>query len=142
MTDSDWYDVKDIDQFVKSARSIIYNNFGSWDKKQGNSEVDIIDDMITKPSDEEEFNQLLTQEESIVIIKPLFKKQKNKRTSKIRYLISDDIFLNMLQQLNDRMVSNTISSLVQKGLVESAYDDEIDDFVFWVDKDKEKPETD
>ena len=84
----------------------------------------------------------MTQEESIVIIKPLFKKQKNKRTSKIRYLISDDIFLNMLQQLNDRMVSNTISSLVQKGLVESAYDDEIDDFVFWVDKDKEKPETD
>ena len=142
MTDSDWYDVKDIDEFVKAARSIIYNNFGSWDKKQGNSEVDIIDDMITKPSDEEEFNQLLTQEESIVIIKPLFKKQKNKRTSKIRYLISDDIFLNMLQQLNDRMVSNTISSLVQKGLVESAYDDEIDDFVFWVDKDKEKPETD
>ena len=142
MTDSDWYDVKDIDEFVKAARSIIYTNFGSWDKKQGNSEVDIIDDMITKPSDEEEFNQLLTQEESIVIIKPLFKKQKNKRTSKIRYLISDDIFLNMLQQLNDRMVSNTISSLVQKGLVESAYDDEIDDFVFWVDKDKEKPETD
>ena len=139
MTDSDWYDVKDIDEFVKAARSIIYNNFGSWDKKQGNSEVDIIDDMITKPSDEEEFNQLLTQEESIVIIKPLFKKQKNKRTSKIRYLISDDIFLNMLQQLNDRMVSNTISSLVQKGLVETAYDSEIDDFVFWVDKNKEQP---
>lgn len=138
MTDSDWYDVKNIDEFVKAARSIIYNNFGSWDKKQGNPEVDIIDDMITKPSDEEEFNQLLTQEESIVIVKPLFKKQKHKRTNKIRYLISDNIFVNILQQLNDRMVSNTISSLVQKGLVESAYDDEIDDFVFWVDKDKEK----
>jgi hypothetical protein len=43
------------------------------------------------------------------------------------------------------MVSNIISGLVQKGLVETAFDEEANDFVFWVKNDqeeKEKPETD
>jgi hypothetical protein len=41
------------------------------------------------------------------------------------------------------MVSNIISGLVQKGLVETAFDEEANDFVFWVKKnEEEKPETD
>jgi hypothetical protein len=129
-TDDEWFVVKDLDGFITSARKLVYNNFGDWDK----SEDDVIDSMISKPEDEAEFNQLLTQEESSVIVKNALKKQRNKTTNAVRYLICDSLFYEILNQLNDRMVSNTIGSLVQKGLVESAYDDEIDDFVFWVNE--------
>ena len=139
MSDKEWFAVKDVDGLVTSARSLVYNNFGDWKSKD---EQDIVDSMILKPDNEDEFDQLLTQEESMVIVQSLLKRQRHKTTKEVRYLISDSLFYDILQQLNDRLVSNTISSLVQKGLVETAYDSEIDDFVFWVDKNKEQPETD
>ena len=139
MSDKEWFAVKDVDGLVTSARTLVYNNFGDWKSKY---EQDIVDSMILKPDNEDEFDQLLTQEESMVIVQSLLKRQRHKTTKEVRYLISDSLFYDILQQLNDRLVSNTISSLVQKGLVETAYDSEIDDFVFWVDKNKEQPETD
>ena len=139
MSDKEWFAVKDVDGLVTSARTLVYNNFGDWKSKD---EQDIVDSMILKPDNEDEFDQLLTQEESKVIVQSVLKKQRHKTTKEIRYVISDSLFYDILQQLNDRLVSNTISSLVQKGLVETAYDSEIDDFVFWVDKNKEQPETD
>ena len=57
-------------------------------------------------------------------------------------MVSDDLFISIIQILNDRMVSNTLANLVSKGLVESAYDSELDDFIFWVKENYEKPETD
>jgi hypothetical protein len=140
MSDKEWFAVKDVDGLVTSARTLVYNNFGDWKSKD---EQDIVDSMILKPDNEDEFDQLLTQEESMVIVQSLLKRQRHKTTKKVRYLISDSLFYDILQQLNDRLVSNTIASLVQKGLVESAYDSDIDDFVFWVKQnDSEKPETD
>ena len=139
MSDKEWFAVKDVDGLVTSARTLVYNNFGDWKSKY---EQDIVDSMILKPDNEDEFDQLLTQEESMVIVQSLLKRQRHKTTKEVRYLISYSLFYDILQQLNDRLVSNTISSLVQKGLVETAYDSEIDDFVFWVDKNKEQPETD
>lgn len=138
-SEEEWFVVNNIDEFIESARTLVYNNFGDWDK----NENDIVESMSLKPNDEEEFNELLTTEESSVIVKNTLKKQRNKNTNDIRYLVSDSLFYDILQQLNDRMVSNTIGSLVQKGLIESAYDSELDDFVFWVnDNNKELPETD
>ena len=139
MSDEEWFAVKDVDGLVTSARTIVYNNFEGWESKD---EQDIVDSMVIKPDHKDEFDQLLTQEESTVIVQSLLKKQRNKTTKEIRYVISDSLFYDILQQLNDRLVSNTIASLVQKGLVESAYDGEIDDFIFWVKKDEELPETD
>ena len=139
MNKEEWFEVKDLEGFVNSTRALVYNNFGSWQSKE---EEDIVNGMVDKPSNKEEFDQLLGQEESLVIIRPLLKKQKNKITKKIRYIVSDSTFYNILEQLNDRLVSNIISSLVKKGLVESAYDSEIDDWVFWVNKNNEQPNTD
>lgn len=139
MNKEEWFEVKDLEGFVNSTRALVYNNFGSWQSKE---EEDIVNGMVDKPSNKEEFDQLLSQEESLVIIRPLLKKQKNKITKKIRYIVSDSTFYNILEQLNDRLVSNIISSLVKKGLVESAYDSEIDDWVFWVNKNNEQPNTD
>jgi hypothetical protein len=45
--------------------------------------------------------------------------------------------------MNGRLVSNLLASLASKGLVESAYDEKLDDFVFWVNEEKnENLETD
>ena len=42
---------------------------------------------------------------------------------------------NVLRQLSERMISNIVRNLVKKGLVESAFDEDKNDFVFWIKKD-------
>lgn len=141
---TDWFIIKDITDFTDKARAIVFNNFGKWSETESN---ELIIDNIEK-TDEEELNQVLSHQESLVIIKQLLKKQKNSKTKKIRYILNDTIFADIVHHLNDRMVSNILNSLVQKGLVESAFDNESNDFVFWIkekenEKDQdEKPETD
>ena len=135
---SEWFIVKDVDALVESARALVYNNFGTWETSEDDTPVD---EMLIKQEEKEEFDKLLSPEESKVIVTQILKKQKHKTTQKLRYLVSDDLFISIIQIINDRMVSNTLANLVSKGLVESAYDSELDDFIFWV-KDEEKPETD
>lgn len=134
-----WYVVPDLNNFTDKARAIVYNNFGMW---QDNDELDLLIDDI-KDQDQEEFNKVLSHQESLVIIKELVKKQKNKKTKKIRYTLNDTIFADIVYKLNDRMVSNIVNGLVQRGLVESAFDSDANDFVFWIkENETEKPETD
>ena len=137
-----WFVIPDLDQFTYKTRAIVFNNFGNWNK-DSDDPVDISD---IESKDQEEFDQLLSHSESLVIIKEHIKKERNKRNKEIRYLLSDKIFADIVSKLNERMVSNIMSGLVNKGLVESAFDEKINDFVFWVkDENKtdcEKPETD
>lgn len=143
MSESDWFVVPDIEEFTLKARSIVYSNFGSW---ENSDDYEILtNDLKTK--DKEELDKILSQQESLVIIKENLKKEKNKRTSEVRYTLNDKIFAEIIAKLNDRMISNIITNLVKKGLVETAFDNEANDFVFWVrenyeNKDAEKPETD
>ena len=93
-----------------------------------------------------EMDETLTHDESAIIIKNYVKKQINKKTKKIRYCLTDKILQSIIEDLNSRMISNILNSLVNKGVLDSAYDNEQNDFIFWVtDDDKksnEKPETD
>ena len=137
----EWFVIANLDEFVDKARAIVYNNFGTWESDET---LDIlIDDVAEK--DKEDFNKLLSHQESLVIIKQIAKRQINKKKKSIRYLINDKLFATIVEDLNARMVSNIINGLVQKGLVETAFDDKTNDFVFWVKEDndsKENPETD
>jgi hypothetical protein len=139
---NNWFVVPNLDEFVYKARAIVFNNFGNWNPED-TEPVDISD---VSEKDQEEFDKLLSHNESLVIIKEFIRKEKNKRTKKIRYVLSDEIFENIITKLNDRMVSNIMAGLVSKGLVESAFDETVNDFVFWVKDehktDFEKPETD
>jgi len=138
-----WYVITDLSDFTDKARSIVYNNYGSWDNE---SDVeDLMDDV--SENEQEDFDKMLSHQECLVIVKENLKRERNKKTKKIRYILNDEIFVEIITKLNDRLTSNIMSSLVQKGLVESAFDDEENDFVFWVknneDKNEaEKPETD
>jgi len=143
MSEPDWYVISDLSDFTDKARSIVYNNYGSWDNE---SDVeDLMDDVAE--TEREDFDKMLSHQECLVIVKENLKRERNKKTKKIRYILNDEIFVEIITKLNDRLTSNIMSSLVQKGLVESAFDDEENDFVFWVknneDKNEaEKPETD
>lgn len=126
-----WYLVDNIDNFVKSTRILVYNNFG---KNKPEDKIDLAIDSVA-PDEQKDFDQVLTQEESKVIVCALLKKQVNKKTKEERYLVNDDKFMEIILCLNDRMVSNILNQLVNKGVLDTAFDDESKDFVFWV-KDK------
>ena len=138
-TNNDWFIVKDIDELTNSARAIVFNNFGKNSNSKTEETTNSVDDLLLEvdPKDQKELDETLSYNESLIIVKQHIKKQIHKKTDKIRYIMNDKIFLSIIESLNERMVSNLLSSLVNKGLVETAYDDEDDDFIFWV-KDENK----
>lgn len=139
MSNEEQFLIKDLEQFVNASRRLVFQNLGSQTETNN-----ILDKMSL--DEEEEMDDLLSYEEALSIIKPFFKKQINKKTKEYRYLLNEDIYISMITALNDRLVSNVLNSLVNKGLIETAYDEKCNDFIFWVaNNDKtsnEKPETD
>jgi Tfp pilus assembly pilus retraction ATPase PilT len=137
--DEEWYVIKNMKDFVNQTRILVFNSFGSTKPE---NDMDALMDSL-KPEDQDELDNILSYDESVVMTKDLAKKQKNKKTKKNRYLITDDIYHNIIKSFNDRMVSNLLNSLVNKGLVETAFDEKTNDFMFWIkDENKELPETD
>lgn len=129
----DWLEISDIEKFTEYVRNVVYINFRSENIEE-EEEYDIdFNEAIQPLSDEEnlELNSILTQKECINIIKETSKKIRHKKTKEIKYLINDKILYKIIQNINQRMVSNMISNLVKKGLLESAFDEEKNDFVFW-----------
>ena len=141
-TNNDWFIVKDIDELTNSARAIVFNNFGKNSNSKTEETTNSVDDLLLEvdPKDQKELDETLSYNESLIIVKQHIKKQIHKKTDKIRYIMNSDMFLKIIKSLNDRMVSNLLNSLVNRGLVETAYDDEDDDFIFWV-KDNDSKNT-
>jgi hypothetical protein len=84
------------------------------------------------PVEEKELDTILSLNEAKTIVMSLAKEQRHKKTNNKRYLIDDKIFISILEGLNSRLVSNILANLTKRGLIESAYDSSLDDFVFWV----------
>lgn len=135
----EWYIIKDIDSFTDKVRAMVYNNFGIWNKTK--DESDDITGVVSE-EEKEEFDKVLSHNESLTIILSLAKKQKHKNTKKERFVINDEIFMTIIQSLNDRMLSNILAGLVNKGIIESSYDNKTNDFVFWIKDENKKFETD
>lgn len=135
--DEESYVITDIDKFVNETRKIVFGGFGHDHSDEEGKEYDDFMDQLTD-ADLEELDRTLTQKECITIVHSYVKPRKTK-SGKIRYIISDQIFTNIIEDFNDRLVSNLLNELVQKGLVESSYDEEANDFIFWIaDKDKKQ----
>lgn len=143
MSKKEWFIIEDLDKLVESTRVLVYDNFNVPEDEQ-----DELNILMSNLSEDEinEMNTVLSQQECLTIAKGLVKIQKNKSTNEIRYLLSDQKYMEMIECFNSRMVSNILSGLVQKNILDSAYDDQLDDFVFWVkddeNKENQKPETD
>jgi hypothetical protein len=139
MSNDQWFFISDFDNFVDHSRSLVFKFFG----EVNNIADDSMTASLAKLSHEEikEMDETLTHEESAIIIKNYAKQQINRKTKQIRYCLTDQLLQSIIEDLNSRMVSNILNSLVNKGILDSAYDDEQNDFIFWVKEEKQKPEN-
>jgi len=136
----EWYVINDLDGFIDSIRTIVFNSFDSTN----NNTKDVLTDV--KPEEKEELDNVLSHAESGRIIKSMLKqKTTNKKNKDIQYMVNDDLLYSIVESLNDRMISNILNNLVNKGLLETGFDAKSNDFIFWIkdeNKNFEKPETD
>jgi len=134
----DWLEISDINKFTDYIRNIVYINFKDEDIDEENYIVDINDSFESLTKEEiEELESVLDKKECINIIKETSRKMRHKKTKKIKYLMDDKILYDIIENINQRMVSNIISNLVKKGLLESAFDEEKNDFIFWTKENKD-----
>lgn len=133
----EWFVIKDLKKFIDSTRCLVFKSFGNNTTTEDQNVIDDMLDNINNMStdDKLEMNTVLSYDESLAIVNPLLKKQINKKTKENRYLVSEAVYMRIINALNDRMVSNILNSLVNKGLIETAYDDKSNDFVFWIKDD-------
>jgi len=137
---SDWYIISDFEEFIDTSRLLVFNSFGSKSEEDDNrtyTELTV--------DEQTEIDKILSYNECEIIAKSIVRKQVNKKTNDTRYIISDKTFTDMINSFNERMVSNLLQVLVNKGLIETAYDSESNDFLFYVPdhlKYYDKPETD
>ena len=139
MQEKETFIVDDLNKLVEATRVLVFDNFGKTNK-EGEDELSFL--MTDLGSDEiDELNDVLTQEECLIIAQNFLKPQVNKRTKQIRYIMTNTEFMEMVESFNSRMISNLLNSLVNKGVLETAYDEKCNDFIFWV-KDEDGNETD
>lgn len=141
-----YLEISNVDKLVNFSRRLIYYNFD--DESEKLSDADFFDKVQKiKQEDMPELDKYLPFEEAKSIMKSLIIKRRHKKTKIPKMFMKESDYDEVLVQLNQRMVSNIIRGLVNKGVVDSAFDDERNDFIFWVkDKydeyDDDKPETD
>ena len=131
--ENDWFIIDDISKFIESTRVLVFNAFG----KTNETELDELSFFLSELSNEEinELNESLTQIECELISKDFIKKEIHKKTKKIRFIINTNKYMEMIECFNSRMISNMLNNMVNKGILETAYDEISNDFVFWL-KDK------
>jgi len=138
--------IDDLEKFIECTRVLIYQNFGSdthEDILQMSFDISKLDS-----AEVQELDSVLSQTECLVMSKEYIKIQQHKTKKSIRYLISNKDYMKMIECFNSRMVSNMLNNLVNKGVLETAYDVESNDFIFWAKDDNttestdQKPETD
>jgi hypothetical protein len=145
--DRDGYlEISNVDKLVNFSRRLIYYNFD--DESEKLSDADFFDQVQKiKQEDMPEMDKYLPFYEAKNIMKSLLIKRRHKKTKIPKLFMKESDYDEVLVQLNKRLVSNIVRGLVNKGVVESAFDDEKNDFIFWVkDKyneyDDQQPETD
>jgi DNA-binding HxlR family transcriptional regulator len=132
------YYINNLIEFVDGARALVFNSFGKhFDHVE---DPNVIDELISQidPEELDEFNQVLSHKESLLIVKQLVKKQKNKKLNKVRYIIDEKSYMEILETLNSRMISNILTKMAADGVIESAFDSELNDFVFWAKDENQK----
>ena len=114
---TEWYYVEDMEKFLDHIRKISYEKFTEVNQM-------IKDDLASKFN--EELDEILSRQESDNIVIPLLKKHKDS------YKISNETVIKIIEKLNSRMISNSLNKLVKLGIIDSAFDSDLNDFVFWV----------
>lgn len=129
----EWLEISNLDKLVNFSRKIIYSNLGEQYADLTNEDfLNMVENMNSESMNE--LDRILPMDEAKNIFKPFVKTKKNKKTFETKLLIMESDYDIVLQQISSRMISNIVRGLVKKGLVESAFDEEKNDFVFWLKK--------
>lgn len=126
------YEVTDLDEFIKSLRSIVIENFYENEGKN-TSKTSKLEKLMNNKKEEIQYH--LSIQEAQNIIKPMLKATIN-NIGDTEYTVSHKGFKKILDELNKRIVSNILTELSSEGLIESGFDDEKNDFIFWVVEEK------
>lgn len=133
-----WYSITDIDKFVDSTRVLVYRIFGKNDVDFNVKDSYSIEYKNLTNAEQLEINECLTENESMLIAMDFIKKIPSKKGRQQSYKISDKAYMSLIESLNARLVSNMLNKMVRQGLLETAYDAECDDFIFWVKEDEDE----
>jgi hypothetical protein len=126
------YTITNLEKFVESTRVLVFDAFGKTDDHNLSELTLNLTEL--KPEEQVEIDSVLSQQEGLIIAKDFIReKTRNKKTI---YIISEKKYMAMIESFNERLVSNMLKNLTQSGLLESAYDSELNDFIFWI---KEQP---
>ena len=120
-----WLELSNIDKLIDFSRKLIYYNF---DEDTADMSDENFLRKIEKMSDrvEPELEQLLP----FIEIKSMFMEQVVERYGVP--CMSEDSYDQLLVDINQRMISNIVLGLVKKGVLDTAFDSDKNDFVFWV----------
>ena len=134
MGNNEWLEISSMQKFTDYIRTMVYMNFAE------NTEENDLTLSFQELSKKEqvELNNLLDIEECILIVKENVKIVRHKINKEKKYLINDTRLNKIIEDINQRMISNIIKDLVGKGLLETAFDEEKNDFVFWAKKDNKE----
>ena len=131
---SEWYRINDLKIFIKHTRFMVFETFGDSNDRAGDDFTELMSKQKLK--DKKEMERLLPAKETVQIVTAGIKKRLSK-DGDIEFTVTNKAFKKILEELNARMVSNILAKLSSEGLIETAFDSEKNDFVFWV-KEKEK----
>lgn len=131
---SEWYRINDLKIFIKHTRFMVFETFGDSNDRAGDDFTELMSKQKLK--DKKEMERLLPAKETVQIVTAGIKKRLSK-DGEIEFTVTNKAFKKILEELNARMVSNILAKLSSEGLIETAFDSEKNDFVFWV-KEKEK----
>lgn len=121
------YDIYDLEMFVQKTRVLVYNSFGTSSKPL--DEIDMDFENLNKDQQKEIDNCLSEKEALNIALEHVL--QKRDRDGNIINLLSEENFMAIINDFSLRMTSNILNTLASKGLVDSAFDEETNDFVFW-----------
>jgi hypothetical protein len=126
------YVMDNLEKFVNEIRRIVFAGFGA---------TDITDDVLSElmsEIDQEELDKTITYEECLNIAYEYISIKKT-RKGKRKIIITEQNFNKLIEDINSRLVSNILVQLVDRGDLETAWDEESNDFIFWVpDNDENK----
>ena len=132
--DNQWLNIVNLDKLINFSRKVVYANLG--EEYSDASDANFLHLVENMPEEQqEEMNSILSLSEARAIFKPFVRQQRHKKTLNIKTSILESDYDTILRQLSERMISNIVRNLVSRGLVESAFDEEKNDFIFWVKKD-------
>ena len=131
------YHITDVDLFIEGTRLLVYQTFGH---KEDDIDIESISlDMKDLNKEQtKEIDECLNKKDCDIIVKEFLRKTKR------GFIITEENYIKFIEALNLRMVSNLLSGLTQKGLLETAFDEESNDFIFWAKEDgkkNKKPKT-